>query len=247
MLECIWLTRRLAQVERRPDLLHRHLLVVVEDDDEPLVAVQALGDQPHQVAVLQPAGRVFGLLVLEDVDLADVLVAVRLVPLLVQADQADGRGLADVAVELLERHAELLRPVPPAGRAAERGLELLAGGLHLRWPCDRTSRGTQSIVRSSSSMAPRMRGTQYVSNFTPRFRSKASIASIRPKMPAQIRSSSSTPSGSRGPDALGVVLDQRQVPLDQPVPVLDVRPSPGTRVQTCWMSMSDLRHHRAPP
>src|SRR3954470_15294971 len=30
----------LAEVQRRPDLLHRHLLVVVEDDDEPLVPVQ---------------------------------------------------------------------------------------------------------------------------------------------------------------------------------------------------------------
>ncbi len=61
----------------------------------------------------------------------------------------------------------------------------------------RTSRGTQSIVRSSSSIAPRMRGTQYVSNFTPRVRSNALIASIRPNTPAEIRSSSSTPSGSR--------------------------------------------------
>src|SRR4051794_34046732 len=62
---------------------------------------------------------------------------------------------------------------------------------------DRTRRGTQSIVRSSSSMAPRMRGTQYVSNLTPRPRSNASIASIRPKTPAEIRSSRSTPSGRR--------------------------------------------------
>src|SRR5262245_33351112 len=61
----------------------------------------------------------------------------------------------------------------------------------------RTSRGTQSMVRSSSSMAPRMRGTQYVSNLTPRVMSKASMASIRPKTPAEMRSSSSTPSGRR--------------------------------------------------
>ena len=61
----------------------------------------------------------------------------------------------------------------------------------------RTSRGTQSIVRSSSSIAPRIRGTQYVSNFTPRVRSNALIASISPNTPAEIKSSSSTPSGSR--------------------------------------------------
>src|SRR4051794_1240212 len=61
----------------------------------------------------------------------------------------------------------------------------------------RTRRGTQSIVRSSSSIAPRIRGTQYVSNLTPRLRSNASIASISPNTPAEIRSSSSTPSGRR--------------------------------------------------
>ena len=60
----------------------------------------------------------------------------------------------------------------------------------------RTRRGTQSIVRSSSSIAPRIRGTQYVSNLTPRVRSNASMASINPKTPAEIRSFRSTPSGS---------------------------------------------------
>ena len=41
-----------------------------------------------------------------------------------------------------------------------------------------------------------MRGAQYVSNFTPRPGSNALTASIRPKMPADIRSSTSTSSGS---------------------------------------------------
>src|SRR5438552_6603842 len=36
---------RFGQVERRADLLHRHLLEVVEDDDEPLGARETLGDQ----------------------------------------------------------------------------------------------------------------------------------------------------------------------------------------------------------
>src|SRR4051812_40255615 len=40
---------RLAQVERRADLLHRHVFVVVEDDDQAFVAVQAAGDEPHQI------------------------------------------------------------------------------------------------------------------------------------------------------------------------------------------------------
>src|SRR5688500_4892550 len=41
-----------AQVERRADLFHRQLFVVVQNDDQPLVAVQALGNQPHQVGLL---------------------------------------------------------------------------------------------------------------------------------------------------------------------------------------------------
>ena len=32
------------------DLLHRHVFVVVEDDDEPLVAIEAAGHQAHQIA-----------------------------------------------------------------------------------------------------------------------------------------------------------------------------------------------------
>src|SRR6266404_2883369 len=80
---------RFAEVERGADLLHRHVLVVVEDDDEPFVAIEAAGDQAHQVAVLQAIRWVLGLFVFEDVDLADILVAVGLVPLLAQADQAD--------------------------------------------------------------------------------------------------------------------------------------------------------------
>src|SRR5689334_12044153 len=63
---------RLAQVERGADLLHGQLFVIVEDDDQPFVAVEALGDHPHEVLALEPARGVLALLVLEDVDLADV-------------------------------------------------------------------------------------------------------------------------------------------------------------------------------
>src|SRR5688572_16508596 len=42
----------LAQVQRRTDLLHRHLLEVIEDDNEPLGPAQALGDQLLQVLAL---------------------------------------------------------------------------------------------------------------------------------------------------------------------------------------------------
>ena len=67
---------RLAQVERGADLLHGQLLVVVQDDDQALVAVEALGHHPHEVLALEPARGVLALLVLEDVDLADVAAVV---------------------------------------------------------------------------------------------------------------------------------------------------------------------------
>ena len=47
----------------------------------------------------------------------------------------------------------------------------------------RTLRGTQSIERSSSMIAPLMRMIAYVSNLMSRDRSKRSIAEIRPTSP----------------------------------------------------------------
>ena len=47
----------------------------------------------------------------------------------------------------------------------------------------RTDRGTQSIERSSSMMAPLMRGMAYVSKRRLRSGSKRSMASISPMMP----------------------------------------------------------------
>src|SRR5690349_2736708 len=41
-----------AELERVADFFHRHLLVVVEDDNQPFVAVQALRDEPHEVGLL---------------------------------------------------------------------------------------------------------------------------------------------------------------------------------------------------
>ena len=61
---------------------------------------------------------------------------------------------------------------------------------------DLTSLGTQSMLLNSSRIAPLMRGVQYVSNLTPLSGSNASIASMSPKIPALMRSSSSTLSGS---------------------------------------------------
>src|SRR5262245_31579786 len=117
----------LAQVESRADLLHRHVFVVVKDDDKALVAVEAAGDEPHQVAVLQTVGGVFGLLVFQNVDLADVFVTVGLVPLFVQAHQTHGSRLADHLIQFLDADAHPLGEFIRPRRAAKRGLESLAG------------------------------------------------------------------------------------------------------------------------
>src|SRR3954451_11367080 len=68
-----------GEVERGADLFHRQLFVVIENDDQPLVAIEALGHQAHQVVLLNAAGGILSLFVLKDVDLADVFIAVGLV------------------------------------------------------------------------------------------------------------------------------------------------------------------------
>ena len=58
----------LAQVQRRSDLFHRQFFIIVEDDDQALISVQAFGDQSHQVIFLDSSGRIFPFLILQDVD-----------------------------------------------------------------------------------------------------------------------------------------------------------------------------------
>src|SRR5206468_2298661 len=58
---------RLGEVQGGADLLHRHLLEVVEDDDQPLGAGKSLGDQFLQVLALDLAHRVGPALVLQHV------------------------------------------------------------------------------------------------------------------------------------------------------------------------------------
>ena len=82
---------------------------------------------------------------------------------------------------------------PARGRASARAcaprLRCCAAGLRL-------PRLIQSLPRSSSSIAPRMRWVAKVSNCTPCAGVEAASASFRPIMPTWIRSSSSTLAGS---------------------------------------------------
>src|SRR5262245_58894330 len=119
------------KAERIADLLHRQFFIIVEDNDQPLVAVEPLRHQLHQIALLDAVGGVDPLVVLENVDLANVLVAVGLVPLLVEADEVDGAGFGLEALELLGRDLHLLGDLAVGGRPAQFSFRLLAGRFHL--------------------------------------------------------------------------------------------------------------------
>src|SRR5262245_11911152 len=121
----------LRKAERIADLLHRQFFVIVEDDDQPLIAVEPFRHQLHQVALLDAVGGVDPLVVLENVDLANVLVAVGLVPLLVEADEVHGAGFGLEPFELLGRDLHFFRNLAVGGRPAQFGFRLLAGGFDL--------------------------------------------------------------------------------------------------------------------
>src|SRR5688500_6001907 len=97
-----------GEVERRADLLHGHLLEVVEYDDQALGAGEALGDQLLEVLVLYLTDGVGAALVLKHVDLAHVLVAVGLEPLAGEGDDADGAGVLSHLLELAHRDLQAL-------------------------------------------------------------------------------------------------------------------------------------------
>ena len=120
-----------AQVERCSDFLHRQFLVVVEDDDQSLVTVQALGNQSHQVVFLDTASRVFTLLVLQHVDLANVFIAVGFVPLLIQADQTDGIRVAHHLFGFGNRQFQLVGQFDHRGGSPQFGFECLRGVVDL--------------------------------------------------------------------------------------------------------------------
>ena len=79
-----------AQVECGADFFHRHLFVVVEDDDQTFVAVETFGDQTHQIAFTDTACWIFASFIFKYVDFAYIFVAIGFVPFLVQRYQADG-------------------------------------------------------------------------------------------------------------------------------------------------------------
>ena len=97
-----------AQVECRADFLHRHLFVVVENNDQAFVAIETFGDQTHQVAFAGTARGILTAFVFEDIDFPDVFVAVGLVPFFVQRDESDGRSVDFHLFEFVDRDPHVI-------------------------------------------------------------------------------------------------------------------------------------------
>lgn len=83
-----------AEIERGADLFHGQLFVIVENNDQAFVAVEAFGDQSHEIIFLNSLGGVFALFVFEDVDFSNIFIAVGLVPFFVQANEVHSAGFA---------------------------------------------------------------------------------------------------------------------------------------------------------
>ncbi len=205
-----------AEIERRADLLHRQFFVVVEDDDQPFVAVQALGDQPHQVVLLDAASGIFTLLVFQDVDFADVLVAVRLVPLLVQADQVDGVGVEHHLLEFLDAQTHVLGQFQFGRMTAEFGFQRLV-------------RFAQLAGLGAHQTRHPVHGPQFVQHGTANSRhairfeldAASQIEGVDGVHQAEHAGRDQVVQfdafGQPCPDAFAVVFDQRQVAFDQTI------------------------------
>jgi hypothetical protein len=175
---------RLGDAEDLADLAEREVLVVVEGDDE-LLALGELGDGLGD-AVLEVA----------DVECARgvgragvVSISETWSPLESETLQSSSRATMEEC-EMVSSESLSSSTVMPTSSA----ISLSVGA---RWSLfsslalarsssrarARTLRGTQSIARSSSMMAPLMRMMAYVSNLISRERSKRSMAEMSPTMP----------------------------------------------------------------
>ena len=210
------------EVERGADLFHRQFLVVVEDDDQPLVAVEPLGDKPHEIRFLDPASRIFTLFVFEDVDLANIFRTVGLAPLLVEADETHGVGVDQQFLKLLVRKPHVRGDLGVGRRPAQLRLQCL----------DR--------LVEFAGLRPHQAGhpvhrPQFVEHRPADARHAVGLELHAPRHVERIDRVHQAERARRyeivefdavrqaRPDALAVVFDQRQKDLDEPVTKLLVR------------------------
>ena len=134
-------------------------LEVVEADHDLLPLGELLdraGEQLAGLAVLGHRLRVQGAGVLQRVAEAGRAAAVVVGEQLVEGDDVDQGQLAEELAHLLDVHVQHLGDLFVGRRALQLGLELGDGALERR-AFMRTDRGIQSVLRSSSMIAPRMR------------------------------------------------------------------------------------------
>jgi hypothetical protein len=213
---------RFAQVERRADLLHRHVFVIVEDDDEPLVAVEAARHEAHQVAILQAVRRILRFLVLENVDLAHVLVAVGFVPFLVEADETDGGRVAVHLLEFLDRDAQSHGHFLGARRTAQFGFQPFADFFELgmlaanqaRHPVHRAQFVEHRAADARHAIGLELDAALQVEGVDRVHQAEDAGGDQIVEIDAV---------GQPSPDAFGVIFDQRQITFDQLVTHFDGR------------------------
>ena len=183
----IWHTRLSVTPRIVADLRQREALVVVEGEHEPLAVGHAVDRVGEQVLHLVGLERFHRIVLTVGDRVADGRRAGAIARArgeqLVERDETGERDLRQRVRELGFRHVELGRDLcclRDCGAARSRASSTRARS---RAALARTDRGTQSIERSSSMIAPLMREIAYVSNLKPRPGSNLSIASMSPKIP----------------------------------------------------------------
>ena len=185
----------LGDTEDAADLGEGEAFVVVQGQDELLPFGQPAHldlDRPADLDVLVRSGRAVGGLAAQRARLSSGNEGT--------IERADGgrRDRGQPTAELGVGDAEVEGQFVVARAATLGGFEVVDRRLDFAARL-RTDRGTQSRARRPSKIAPRIRGTANVSNFTPRSESKRSTASIRPNTPALTRSPASTLLGRPAP------------------------------------------------
>jgi hypothetical protein len=103
MLECIWLTRLSLKIERGADFLHRQFFIVVKMMIKRSLRLSPLVTKRIKSPFWTRRVGSSPFFVFQDVDFANIFVAVGFVPFFVQADQVDCVGFLPAFCPLRRR------------------------------------------------------------------------------------------------------------------------------------------------
>ena len=171
---------------------------------------------------MNTVGRVFALLVFEDVDLADIFVAVGLVPLLVEADEIHRARFGLELVVFLGRDLQLRRDVGIGRRIAQLDFRLLASRFELarlaadqaRHPVHRAEFVEHRSTNTRHAVRFKLHAAAHVERFDRVHQAEHAGGDQVVQIDA-VR--------QLGPHSFGVVSHQRQVTLHERVPQSEVR------------------------